>query len=78
MTIKQKPIEWRAIMAAGAPRRVAEHTGYHEITVRKWATGKPIAADAVTTICRLGQGMFQPHQLRPDVFDESQRVEVTA
>lgn len=75
---QKRPIEWRAITAAGGPKLVAEKTGFNIETIKRWGKGNPIAADAVYAICRATGGLFQPYDLRPDVFDERHQVEVTA
>lgn len=74
----ERHINWRVIMAAGGPKKVATATGYHENTVLSWTRGKAVAANAVIKICRMAGGAFQPYDLRPDVFDERHSVEVTA
>lgn len=74
---QQKPIEYRAIHAAGGPKAVSEKTGFNIETIKRWAKGNPIAADAVYPICRAAGGTFQPYELRPDIFDKRHQVEVT-
>lgn len=79
----ERPIEWRAITLAGGPTPVwrelkKKNKGANYETVKRWAKGHQIAPWAVIPICNMCGGMFQPHQLRPDIFDESHKVKVVA
>ena len=69
----------KAIDAAGGPSAVARAFGKKShTTVIDWGLangGKGKAPSfLVPDLCRMGRGMFQPRQLRPDVFDESHDV----
>lgn len=70
-TINNEPrgIVWRVVTAAGGRTRVARRFGISKNAVSEWIAKDTIPAHYVVDLCQLiGGGVFQPHQIRPDVF----------
>ena len=66
--MQEKNVTKRAIEAAGGPSKVARHFQLTPGAVCTWARKNKAEAERVIDLCRMTQGAFQPHQLRPDVF----------
>jgi DNA-binding transcriptional regulator YdaS (Cro superfamily) len=66
-------ITYQAVMAAGGPTHVAESLDLTPSGVSQWYHNN-VPANRVIELCRLTRGVFQPHQIRPDVFGPEVRV----
>lgn len=60
----------RAVVLAGGNKKVAEHFGYKTArTITQWIRDK-VPERRVLELCELTKGHIQPHQLRPDFFEQ--------
>lgn len=67
-----------AIQAAGGIEKVAKEFGLSKPAIAAWCNyGRKVPIKHVIKLCQLTGGLFQPHDIRPEDFDEDQRVEVT-
>jgi len=68
----EKNISQRAIETAGGPTRLSEYFSVTPQAIRNWGLRNKIPAEHCFPISCLTGCVFQPHQLRPDIFDENQ------
>ena len=64
----------QAVAAAVGPSAVADELGITPSGVSQWVSANRVPKKRVVPLCRLTGGVFQPHQIRPDVFDVGVRV----
>lgn len=74
--IEPKNVSQRAIEAAGGASVIAREFDLTPTSVFQWGKRDNIPAAYVPRICAMAHCLFQPHQLRPDIFDETQIVQV--
>lgn len=70
----KKNVSQRAIEAGGGQSAVASIFNVTPTAVRLWGSKNKIPAQHVAEICRMTGCIFQPNDLRPDVFDETQTI----
>lgn len=65
---KENSATWRIITALGGAAAVASFIDKQEGAVRQWVFRDRIPAKYVVPLCKMTDGHFKPHQVRPDVF----------
>lgn len=70
-----RSIEFRLIAAAGGPSAISRALGNSPASVSEWHRRGQIPARHVIKLCELTNGLFQPHQIRPDIFEANQVIE---
>jgi len=72
--MQEKNTTKKAIEVAGGPVKVAKRFELTTGAVIHWQRKDKVPAANVVDLCHMTRGVFQPHQLRPDVFDPAVRV----